>query len=104
ENQLEEERQLNYSFDTATNDRENINPQEATFTEEYQNINQQQKNIQPIEPELNHKGITEAKKDDSSNEDVLKREDKLSEEIESGPEDREVETPKKGFWSRLFGS
>ncbi|EZY69692.1 hypothetical protein V065_02744, partial [Staphylococcus aureus R0611] len=21
-----------------------------------------------------------------------------------GPEDREVETPKKGFWSRLFGS
>ncbi|EWQ96335.1 hypothetical protein Q139_02760 [Staphylococcus aureus M1132] len=24
--------------------------------------------------------------------------------MESGPEDREVETPKKGFWSRLFGS
>ncbi|EVW36578.1 hypothetical protein U229_02685 [Staphylococcus aureus F52748] len=34
ENQLEEERQLNYSFDTATNDRQSINPQEATFTEE----------------------------------------------------------------------
>ncbi|WP_339117553.1 DUF536 domain-containing protein, partial [Staphylococcus haemolyticus] len=32
ESQLEEERQLNYSFDTATNNRQNINPQEATFT------------------------------------------------------------------------
>ena len=53
------------------------------------------KKIQPIEAELNHKGITKAKKDDSANEDVLKRDDKLSEEIESGPEDREVETPKR---------
>ncbi|HDI6742903.1 TPA: DUF536 domain-containing protein, partial [Staphylococcus aureus] len=79
-----------------TNDRQSINPQEATFTEEYKNSNQQQKKIQPIEAELNHKGITKAKKDDSENEDVLKRDDKLSEEIESGPEDREVETPKKG--------
>ncbi|MCC3712435.1 DUF536 domain-containing protein, partial [Staphylococcus hominis] len=43
-------------------------------------------------------------KDDSANKDVLKRDDKLSEEKESGPEDREVETPKKGIWSRLFGS
>jgi hypothetical protein len=42
ESQLEEERQLNYSFDTATNNRQNINSQEATFTEESQNINQQQ--------------------------------------------------------------
>ncbi|NHL72054.1 DUF536 domain-containing protein, partial [Staphylococcus aureus] len=32
------------------------------------------------------------------------RDDKLSEEIEGGPEEREVETPKKGFWGRLFGS
>jgi chromosome segregation ATPase len=106
ENQLEEERQLNYSFDTATNDRQSINPQEATFTEEYQNINQQQKKkIQPIEAELNHKGITKAKKDDNANEDVLKRDDKIYlKKIESGHEDREVETPKKGFWSRLFGS
>ncbi len=44
-----------------------FNPQEATFTEEYQNSNQQQKKIQPIEAELNHKGITKAKKDDSAN-------------------------------------
>ena len=104
ESQLEEERQLNYSFDTATNNRQNINPQEATFTEESQNINQQQKKSQPIEAEVNHKDITEEKKDDSENEDVLAKDDKPSEEIESGPEDRKEETPKKGFWSRLFGS
>ena len=104
ENQLEEERQLNYSFDTATNDRQSINPQEATFTEESQNINQQQKKSQPIEAEVNHKDITEEKKDDSENEYVLAKDDKPSEEIESGPEDRKEETPKKGFWSRLFGS
>ena len=104
ENQLEEERQLNYSFDTVTNDRQSINPQEATFTEEPQNINRQQKKSQPIEAEVNHKDITEEKKDDSENEDVLAKDDKPSEEIESGPEDRKEETPKKGFWSRLFGS
>ena len=104
ENQLEEERQLNYSFDTATNDRQSINPQEATFTEEPQNINQQQKKSQPIEAEVNHKDITEEKKDDSENEDVLAKDDKPSEEIENGPEDRKEETSKKGFWRRLFGS
>ncbi|WP_409328216.1 DUF536 domain-containing protein [Staphylococcus pseudoxylosus] len=104
ENQLEEERQLNYSFDTATNDRQNVNPQEATFTEEYQNINQQQKKTQPTETEVKHKDITEEKKDASTNKEVLAKDDKPSEEIESGPEDREAEPPKKGFWSRLFGS
>ena len=104
ENQLEEERHLNYSFNTATNDRQSVNSQEATFTEESQNINQQQKKSQPIKAEVNHKDITEEKKDDSINEDVLAKEDKPFEEIESGPEDKEVEPPKKGFWSRLFGS
>ncbi|MEJ7381176.1 DUF536 domain-containing protein, partial [Staphylococcus epidermidis] len=55
ESQLEEERQLNYSFDTATNNRQNINPKEATFTKEPQNANQQQKKSQPTE--VNHKNI-----------------------------------------------
>lgn len=41
ESQLEKERQLNYSFDITTKDRQNINPQEVIFTEESQNINQQ---------------------------------------------------------------
>ena len=98
------ESNINYSFDTATNDRQSVNPQEATFTEESQNINQQQKKTQPIEAEVNHEDITEEKKDDSPNEDLLAKDDKPSEEIGNGPEDREVEPPKKGFWSRLFGS
>lgn len=103
ENQLEEERQLNYSFDTATNNRQNINPQEATFTEESQNINQQQTKRQPTE--VNYKDIAEEKKNDSTNEGELTKEDKFVEETKSDPDDnREVEPPKKGFWSRLFGN
>ena len=103
ESQLEEERQLNYSFDTATNNRQNINPKEATFTEEPQNENQQQKKSQPTE--VNHKNMAKEKKDDSINEDELTNEDKFVEETKSDPDDnREVEPPKKGFWSRFFGN
>ena len=103
ESQLEEERQLNYSFDTATNNRQNINPKEATFTKEPQNANQQQKKSQPTE--VNHKNIAKEKKDDSINEDELTNEDKFVEETKNDPDDnREVEPPKKGFWSRLFGN
>ena len=105
ESQLEEERQLNYSFDTTTNNRQNINPQEATFTEESQNINQQQKKSQPIEKEINHKDVSEEKKNDSTNEGGFTKEDKFVEETKSDPNDnREVEPPKKGFWSRFFGN
>ncbi|RIL36473.1 DUF536 domain-containing protein, partial [Staphylococcus gallinarum] len=57
ENQLEEERQLNYSFDTATNDRQNVNAQEATFTEEYKDGNQQQDDDESTE--VQHKDIDE---------------------------------------------
>ena len=102
EDQLEEERQLNYSFDTSVNDRQNVNSQEATFTEESKGINQEQQDEQPTE--VQHKDVAEEKKDDSPNEDLLAKDDKPSEEIGNGPEDREVEPPKKGFWSRLFGS
>lgn len=105
ESQLEEERQLNYSFDTAANARQNINPQEATFTEESQNVNQQQKKSQPIEKEINHKDVSEEKKNDSTNEGEFTKEDKFVEETKSDPNDnREVEPPKKGFWSRFFGN
>ncbi|WP_305809063.1 DUF536 domain-containing protein [Staphylococcus epidermidis] len=105
ENQLEEERHLNYSFNIATNDRQSVNSQEATFTEESQNINQQQKKSQPIKTEVNHKDITEEKKNDSTNEDEFTKEDKFVEETKSNLDNnREVEPPKKGFWSRLFGS
>ena len=103
ESQLEEERQLNYSFDTATNNRQNINPQEATFTEESQNINQQQTKRQPTE--VNYKDIAEEKKNDSTNEGELTKEDKFVEETKSDLDDnKEVEPPKKGFWSRFFGN
>ena len=101
ESQLEEERQLNYSFDTTMNNRQNINPQEATFTEESQNINQQQKKCQPTE--VNHKNITEENKHDST--DELTKEDKFVEKTKSDSNDnREAEPPKKRFWSRLFGN
>ena len=89
ESQLEEERQLNYSFDTAANTR--------------QNINQQQKKRQPTE--VNHKNIVKEKKNDTTNEDEFTKEDKFIEETKSDPNDnREVEPPKKGFWSRFFGN
>uniref|UniRef100_UPI003F8E6A2E DUF536 domain-containing protein n=1 Tax=Acinetobacter baumannii TaxID=470 RepID=UPI003F8E6A2E len=65
ENQLEEERQLNYSFDTSTNDRQHFNSQEATFTEESKNANQQQEDEQSIEVKL--KGIDEEKKNNRIN-------------------------------------
>ena len=80
ESQLEEERQLNYSFDTATNNRQNINLQEATFTEESQNINQQQKKRQPTDIEIENNDVNKEKKNG------------------------EEATPKKGLWNRLFGN
>lgn len=103
ESQLEEERQLNYSFDTVTNNRQNINPHEGTFTGESQNTNQQQKKSQPTEKEINHKDVYEEKKNDST--DELTKEGKFVEETKNDPDDnREVEPPKKGFWSRFFGN
>ena len=100
----EEERQLNYSFDTTTNDRQNVNAQEATFTKESPNINQQQEENEPSETELEHTDISEEKKIESIKEDEFQKNDKPSEEIKSDPGNREEEAPKKGFWSRFFGS
>ena len=64
EHQLEEERQLNYSFDTTTNDRQNVNAQEATFTKESPNINQQQEENEPSETEVEHTNISEDREKD----------------------------------------
>ena len=105
ENQLEEEKKLNYSFDTVTNNRQNINPKEATFTGESQNINQPQKKSQPTEIEINHKDVSEEKKNASTNKDEFTKEDKFVEETKSDLDDKkEIEPPKKRFWSRLFGN
>lgn len=102
ENQLEEERQLNYSFDTSVNDRQNVNSQEATFTEESKDIDQEKENEHPTE--VQHKDVAEEEKGDSIKEDEFPKDDKLSEEIESETADRGEQTPKKGFLSRLFGN
>jgi len=102
ENQLEEERQLNYPFDTSVNDRKNVNVKESTFTEDSKGINQQQDDEQP--KEVQYEDITEEKKDDSTNEEELPKNDKLSEEIESEIDNRGEQPSKKGFWSRLFGN
>ena len=103
ENQLEEERQLNYSFDIEkTNNKQNVNMQEAVFTEGNQNRAQQQEKKKPTETE--HKDISEENKNKSIKEDELLKDAKLTEAIKSEPDDREEESPKKGFWSRLFGS
>ncbi|HFA6934738.1 TPA: DUF536 domain-containing protein, partial [Neisseria gonorrhoeae] len=70
ENQLEEERQLNYSFDIEkTNNKQNVNMQEAVFTEGNQNRAQQQEKKKPTETE--HKDISEKNKNKSIKEDEL---------------------------------
>ena len=102
EYQLEEERQLKYTFNTATNARQNINEQEAEFTEENQSMNQQQEMKQSTETE--HKDISEENNYESIKENEIPKDEKSSEGIQSEPDDREEEAPKKGFWSRLFGN
>ena len=68
ENQLEEERQLNYSFDIEkTNNKQNVNMQEAVFTEGNQNRAQQQEKKKPTETE--HKDISEENKNKRIKED-----------------------------------
>ena len=102
ESQLEEERQLNYSFDTSSNDRQNVKAQEAKFTEETKDFNQQPEKEQPIE--VQHKDIPEEKENENLNEEPSTIDDKQFEEIDNEYEDKEEKSPKKGFWSRLFGN
>ena len=104
ENQLEEERHLNYSFDTSTNDRQNVDAQEATYTTDSVNINQHQE--EEKEAEIQHKDIDESKSDESTRYEETQREDVPSNQNDSDSdiEEKSEETqPKKGFWSRLFG-
>ena len=102
EDQLEEERRLNYSFDTSVNERQNVNVQEATFTGESKDTDQQQEWEQPTE--VQHKDIPEEKENDNLNEEPSTIDDKQFEEIDNEYEDKEEKPPKKGFWSRLFGN
>jgi len=102
EDQLEEERRLNYSFDTSVNERQNVNVQEATFTGESKDTDQQQEWEQPTE--VQHKDIPEEKENENLKEEPSTIDDKQFEEIDNEYEDKEEKPPKKGFWSRLFGN
>ena len=104
ENQLEEERQLNYSFDTSSNDRQNVNAQEATFTEESKDNNQQQEENQTIDKDIDPKVIFEENRNEDINQSTNAKENERVEKQDPNTND-EVERPsKKGFWSRLFGN
>ncbi|MCC4221705.1 DUF536 domain-containing protein [Staphylococcus saprophyticus] len=102
EDQLEEERRLNYSFDTSVNERQNVNVQEATFTGESKYTDQQQEWEHATE--VQHKDIPEEKENENLNEEPSTIDDKQFEEIDNEYEDKEEKPPKKGFWSRLFGN
>ncbi|HHA6632198.1 TPA: DUF536 domain-containing protein [Staphylococcus aureus] len=104
EDQLEEERQLNYSFDTSSNDRQNVNAQEATFTEESKDNNQQQEKNQTTDKDIDPKVIFEENRNEDINQSTNAKENELVEKQDPNTND-EVERPsKKGFWSRLFGN
>ena len=100
ENQLEEERQLNYSFYPSTNDRENVNAQEAKFTEEVKNVNQQYENQTAEDVGDRNK----ENNDSNLEEDELLKNNTASEETKNDHDDKVEQPPKKGFWSRLFGN
>ncbi|OEK52899.1 DUF536 domain-containing protein [Staphylococcus equorum] len=104
ENQLEEERHLNYSFDTSINDRQNVDAQEATYTTDSVNINQYQE--EDKEAEIQHKDMSESQSDESTQDEEVYKEDVPSNQNDNDIriEEKSEETqPKKGFWSRLFG-
>ncbi|MCG2394100.1 DUF536 domain-containing protein, partial [Staphylococcus epidermidis] len=100
ENQLEEERQLNYSFYPSTNDRENVNAQEAKFTEEVKNVNQQYENQTAEDVGDRNKEVPEENNDSNLEEDELLKNNTASEETKNDHDDKVEQPPKKGFWSR----
>lgn len=104
EDQLKEERQLNYSFDTSSNDRQNVNAQEATFTEESKDNNQQQEENQTTDKDIDPKVIFEENRNEDINQSTNAKENERVEKQDPNTND-EIERPsKKGFWSRLFGN
>lgn len=104
ENQLEEERHLNYSFDTSSNDRQNVDAQEATYATDSVNINQHQE--EEKETEIQHNDILESQSNERTQDEEAQKEDIPSNQNDNdiAKEEKSEETqPKKGFWSRLFG-
>ncbi|MGC7674724.1 DUF536 domain-containing protein [Staphylococcus epidermidis] len=103
ENQLEEERQLNYFSDSSMNDKQNDNVQEAKFTEEVKNVSQQHKNQTTEDIIDRNKEIPEEVEKKNLEEDKLLKDTNPSEELKTDHDDKVEQLPKKGFWSRLFG-
>lgn len=93
ENQLEEERQLNYSYDSSTINRQDVNAQETKFAKETKDFNQQQENQTAEDIGDRYKKVPEKGKDDN-----------LFKETKNDPNYKIEKSPKKGFWSRLFRS
>src|SRR5699024_8576608 len=93
ENQLEEERQLNYSFDTSVNDGQNVNVQEATFTGESEDTEQQQEWEQPTK--VQHRDTPEEKEDENLNQGTFTKDNKQIKEIDRNDEGREEKQAKK---------
>ncbi|MEB7385823.1 DUF536 domain-containing protein [Staphylococcus xylosus] len=105
ENQLEEERQLNYSFDTSTNERQSVDEQETTYTMDSVNMNQYQEKAK--EAKIQYSDIPESKNDESIQGEEAQKEDDLSKQNDNDSNieyKSEEKQPKKGFWGRLFGS
>ncbi|EOA8965561.1 DUF536 domain-containing protein [Staphylococcus aureus] len=105
ENQLEKEKHLNYPFDTSTNTRQNVDAQEKTYTTNPVNINRDQEETK--ETEIQYKDISGSQSDESTQGEEAKKEDVPANlnDNDSDIEEKSEETePKKGFWSRLFGS
>ncbi|MVJ54979.1 DUF536 domain-containing protein [Staphylococcus aureus] len=105
ENQLEKEKHLNYPFDTSTNARQNVDAQEKTYTTSPVNINRDQEETK--ETEIQYKDISGSQSDESTQGEEAQREDVSANpnDNDSDIEEKSEETePKKGFWSRLFGS
>ncbi|RIO73428.1 DUF536 domain-containing protein [Staphylococcus gallinarum] len=104
ENQLEEERHINYSLDKSINDRQNVDAQEPTYTTDSVNVNQHQE--QEKAKEVQHNDISESQSDESTQDEELQKEDITSNQNDNdiGLEEKSQGTqPTKGFWNRLFG-
>ena len=96
ENQLEEERQLKYSFNPSTNDRQSANAQEAKFTEEVKNVNQQYENQRAEDIGDRNKAMPEEVNDNSLEEDELLKGNNSS-ETKNYPDNKVEQPPKKVF-------
>ena len=97
ENQLEEERQLSYSFDNTTNDRQNVNTQKAEFTKENKNTNQQQMEEPLTKVQYKEETKESTNKEKSAKSVAPSKKTNIEHKSEN---DLQI---KKGFWGRLFG-